>query len=266
VKHFLIFCLLLVTPLLAAAQRASDFDYRQESEIIDLINKERSDRGLPPVRIDLLLTNAARLHTQLMIEKHELSHRLSEEPVLRDRIANTGLAFSVAGENVAYDANAQDAHIAFMHSPGHKANILNPDFDHVGVGIMHQGNLIWVTEDFAKRLGTTSASEAASIITDKYSELRRKAGSPPAAEHVVPALGKMACQMAHNDHIDTVAARKLPNVRGVLAWTATDPAKLPTQVKQLADDRVATNYSLGACFASSASYPNKVFWLVLAVY
>ena len=55
-------------------------------------------------------------------------------------------------------------------------------------------------------------------------------------------------------------------MRGVLAWTATDPGKLPTQVKQLADDKIATNYSLGVCFASSASYPNKVFWLVLAVY
>lgn len=252
--------------MLAVAQRAADFDHRQEDEIVDLINKERSDRGLAPVRVDFLLTKAARQHTELMIEKHELSHRLSEEAVLRDRIANTGLAFSVAGENVAYDANAEKAHIAFMHSPGHKANILNSDFDHVGVGIMHQGNVIWVTEDFAKRMGTTSASEAASIITDKFGEMRRKSGSPPAAEHVVPALGKIACEMAHKDHLDTVTARKLPHVRGVLAWTAADPAKLPTQVKQLADDKIATNYSLGVCFASSVSYPNKVFWLVLAVY
>src|SRR5581483_8603832 len=109
-KHFLIVCLLVLTSIGAVAQRAADFDQRQENEIVDLINKERSDRGLPPVRVDLLLTNAARQHTELMIEKHELSHRLAEEPVLRDRIANTGLAFSVAGENFAYDASAQQAH------------------------------------------------------------------------------------------------------------------------------------------------------------
>ena len=256
----------MLTPLLAIAQRASDFDLQTEDEIVTLINKERTDRGMAPVRIDHLLTNAARQHTQLMIEKHELSHKLSEEPVLRERIADTGLAFSVAGENVAYDANARNAHIAFMHSPGHRANILNPTFSHVGIGVMHSGNVIWVTEDFAKRMGTTSASEAASMVMDEYIDLRRKVGSPPAAEHVMPQLGKIACEMAHNDHLDTQSPRKLPNIRGVLAWTATDPAKLPVQVKQLASDKVATQYSLGACFASSASYPNKVFWLVLAVY
>ncbi len=264
-KRFLILCLLF-TPLLALAQRASDFDLQAEDEIVTLINKERTERGLAPVRIDNLLTNAARQHTQLMIEQHELSHQLPAEPVLRERIANTGLAFSVAGENVAYDANAQNAHVAFMHSPGHRANILNPAFSQVGIGVMHSGSLIWVTEDFAKRMGTTSASEAASIVMDEYGALRKKVGSPPAAEHVVPALGTLACEMARKDHLDTQSPRKLPNVRGVLAWTATDPAKLPTQVKQLADDKVATKYSLGTCFASSASYPNKVFWLVLAVY
>ncbi len=264
-KRFLILCLLL-TPLCAIAQRASDFDSQAETQIVAFIDKERTDRGLVPVRMDNLLTNAARQHTQLMVEKHELSHQLTAEPVLRERIADTGLPFSTAGENVAYDANPQSVHVAFMHSPGHRDNILNPKFTAVGIGVMHKGNLIWVTEDFAQRLGTTSASEAASIVMDKYGDLRRRVGSPPAAEHVVPALGRIACDMAHTDHLDTQSPRKLPNVRGVLAWTATDPGKLPDQVKKLADDKLATNYSLGACFASSASYPNKVFWLVLAVY
>jgi len=131
---------------------------------------------------------------------------------------------------------------------------------------MHSGNLIWVTEDFAQRLGTTSASEAASIVMSKYGELRKKVGSPPAAEHALGSLGKMACEMARKDKVETETARGLPNVRGVLAWTAADPAKLPAQVRKLADDRGATQYSLGVCFASSTSYPTKVFWMVMAVY
>jgi hypothetical protein len=265
-KRLLILTLLL-TPALALAQRGTDFDAKAENEIVTLINQERAQRGMGPVRIDDRLTRAARLHTELMIEKHELSHRLIDEPVLSARLADTGVDFEVAGENVAYDATAPHAHDEFMHSPGHKANILNPKFNAVGLGVMHSGNLIWVTEDFAERMGVTSASEAASIVMNKYGELRKASGSPPATEHTMPTLGRVACEMAHKDRVDTQAARgDIPNVRGVMAWTAADPAKLPAQVKKLADDRGSTTYSLGVCFASSTSYPNKVFWMVMAVY
>lgn len=264
-KRFLILCLLFA-PLLAFAARTGDFDSAAENEIVALINKERTERGLKPVHLDERLTKAARLHTEGMIEKHDLTHRLSGEAVLRERVAATGIPFDVAGENVAYDANAHSAHVSFMHSPGHRANILEPKFNAVGIGVEHSGNIIWVTEDFARRMDTTSASEAASIINKKFGELRRAEGSPPAKEHANPMLGSIACNMAREDKLDTKSPRSLPNVRGVMAWTATDPGALPRQVKQLADDRTATKYSLGVCYASSASYPNKVFWLVMAIY
>jgi uncharacterized protein YkwD len=264
-KRILIFCLFF-TPLFATAQRAANFDPQAESEFVKLINQERTERGLGPLLMDDRLTLAARRHTELMIGKHELTHKLVDEQVLRDRVALTGIDFEIAGENVAYDADTPHSHDAFMHSPGHRANILNPKFNAVGIGVMRSGNLMWVTEDFAQRLGVTSALEAARIIKTKYGDLRKKAGSPAAAEKTIASLGHVACDMARADKLDTQSPRSLPNVRGVMAWTAADPAKLPRQVTQLADDRQATKYSLGVCFASSSSYPNKVFWLVMAIY
>lgn len=264
-KRLAIF-LLLSVPLFATARRGEDFDAQAESQIVALINKERAERGMAPVQVDTTLTVAARRHTELMIDHHELTHKLSDEPVLRDRLAEAGAVFDIAGENVAYDWAPAHAHDEFMHSPGHKANILNPKFTAVGLGVKHSGNLIWVTEDFSKQLGTTSASEAASMVKAKYLELRHKEGAPLAIEKPSPALGKVACEMANSDKLDTQSPRKMKNVRGVMAWTATDPSKLPEQVKQLAADRVSTSYSLGVCFASSASYPNKVFWMVMAIY
>ena len=265
-KRILIFCLLASPVFAGVAQHASAYDVEAENQMVALINKERAERGLQPVRIDERLIQAARLHSETMISHHELSHRLPNEPELRDRVAVTGIDFSMAGENVAYDANAQHAHVEFMHSPGHRANILQSKFNAVGIGIVHQGNLIWVTEDFAQRLSTTSASEAAITVMRKYSELRKKEGTPAAHEKTLPELGKIACNMAAKDKLDTHSARGLANMRGVLAWTAVDPAKLPEQVKQLADDKLAKNYSVGVCFASSDSYPNKVFWFILAAY
>ena len=265
-KPILIFCLLASPVFAGVAQHASAYDVEAENEMVALINKERTERGLQPVRIDERLIKAARRHSEIMIAHHELSHRLPDEPQLRDRVAATGIDFSGAGENVAYDSNAQHAHVEFMHSPGHRANILQPKFNAIGIGIVHQGNLIWVTEDFAQRLSSTSASEAAGTVMRKYSELRKKEGTPAAHEKTVPELGNIACNMAAKDKLDTQSARNMPNIRGVLAWTAVDPAKLPEQVKQLADDRLAKNYSIGVCFASSDSYPNKVFWFILAAY
>ena len=263
-KTLVIICV-VCAPLFAAGQRASDFDAAGENRIIDLVNQERTQHGLPPLVKDDKLTRAARLHTEVMVEKHELSHRVGDEPILREREAATGLDFDAAGENVAYDANVEHAHVEFMHSPGHRANILGAKFNAVGVGIMRSGNLIWITEDFAQRLGVTSASEAAGIVANKFAALRRAAGSPPAAEHAVPELGRIACDMARKDHLDSTAAKHLPNVHEVMAWTTPNPAELPKQVRSLADDRNATNYSLGVCFASSASYPNKVFWFVMTL-
>jgi uncharacterized protein YkwD len=262
-KRLLAIFVVFMAPLCALAQRSSDFDPAGEDQIIALINQERTERGLEPVVKDDSLTRAARLHTQLMVEKHELTHRLSDEPVLRDRVAVTGLAFDAAGENVAYDGSVQHAHVEFMHSPGHRANILLPKFNAVGVGVVHSGNLVWVTEDFAQKMGVTSASEAAGIVKTKFSELRKKVGSPPSEEHTMPELGRIACDMARKDHLDTQTPRKLADAKGVLAWTASDPAKLPEQVRQLAEQRNTTNYSLGVCYASSASYSNKVFWIVM---
>ena len=259
---FLLFC----SPLLATAQHTSDFDSEAEKEIIRLINKERTERGLPALATDERLTRAARTHTELMVKRHELSHRLTDEAVLRERVAVTGLAFDAAGENVAYDANVEHAHVEFMHSPGHRANILQTRFNSVGVGIVHSGSLIWVTEDFAQRMGVTTASEAATIVKKKFAELRRSSGSPPASEHTLGDLGEIACNMAKKDRLDTQSARRIAGVHEVMAWTASDPAELPKQVKAMADDRGATKYSLGVCYAASASNPNKIFWMVMALY
>ncbi|HEY3929372.1 MAG TPA: CAP domain-containing protein [Candidatus Koribacter sp.] len=264
-KRLLILCL-LATPAFAVSHRASDFDPQGEEQILQLINKERTERGLGALHLDARLTEAAREHTERMVEHHELTHKLATEPVLSDRVAATGIDFQAAGENVAYDMNVDHAHVEFMHSPGHRANILQAKFNAVGIGVMHNGNLVWVTEDFAERQGTTSASEAASIVGVKYSALRKKVGSPAASERPLPKLGRVACEMAKHDKLDTKSPRSIADVRGVLAWTAADPAKLPEQVRRLADDKKATTYSLGVCYASSASYPNKVFWMVMAIY
>ncbi len=71
--------------------------------------------------------------------------------------------------------------------------------------------------------------------------------------------------MARNNRLETDLARDIANVRGVVVWTASDPRKLPADLLKL-KKTTASGWSIGACYASSAQYPNPVWWMVAVTY
>lgn len=251
------------TLILAQAQSLSS---SEEREMVRLINRERSERGLSKLELDDRLTKAARGHTALMIERDKLAHRLPGEPDLTHRLAAADMPFDASGENVAYNSDVESAHIAFMESPGHRANILKPEFNTVGIGIQRAGDRMWVTQAFARRVNVTSPSEAMEAVAKRMQQHRKKAGLPPLTNISKPQLSKIACSMARKDRLRAEGASSIPEVRKILQWTAPDPEKLPDEVERTAADRAVRSYSLGACYAASDSYPSRVFWLVLVTY
>ncbi|HEX7022687.1 MAG TPA: CAP domain-containing protein, partial [Trueperaceae bacterium] len=114
--------------------------------------------GLPALQADGGLALAARHHAQEMAQFHYLSHT-SPTPgtiTLAQRIAKAGLAVQTLGENIAsipFSATvAQEAVDGWLASPGHRANLLNPAFTHVGFGIATDENgLSYLVQDFAYR-------------------------------------------------------------------------------------------------------------------
>ena len=110
---------------------SNKFDRR----IVDLVNQERSAVGLDPLLFNRQLDNAANRHTDRMTGADYMSHQLPGEAGLGDRVTNAGYEWRRVGENVAAGYTTPEAVVdAWMNSPGHRANILNPDFDHIGVG------------------------------------------------------------------------------------------------------------------------------------
>jgi uncharacterized protein YkwD len=65
---------------------------------------------------------------------------------------------NVAGKSVAIDTSIPGANTGFMHSPPHRANILNRQYNAVGIGVVWKGTQVWVTEDFANRVSARSIS------------------------------------------------------------------------------------------------------------
>ncbi|HLX76485.1 MAG TPA: CAP domain-containing protein [Terriglobales bacterium] len=248
---------------LAATPR---YDEAAEQQILELLNQARTERGLPALEANAQLQEAARAHSQLMASRQRLSHKLSGEPAAGERLAATGLHFDRDGENVGLNQSAEGAHQGFMHSPGHRANILSPDYNAVGVGVVARGGNIWVTEDFARTFAEYSGAGVEEIVAGRVSELRGRAGLPSLGRRFVSALRQDACSMAHHDKLDPRLAMRLPDVRQAATFTSTEPQVLPPEAAVLARQRNAQAFAVGACFARTRKYPAGAYWVVLVTY
>lgn len=120
-----------------------------EMEMLTLVNKERVAAGLRPVAPDPELTEVARQHSSDMFARGYFAHDTPEGRDPFDRIRAGGVRFLTAGENLALARSVQIAHTGLMNSPGHRANILRPEFGRLGIGIMDGGMRgLMVTQNF----------------------------------------------------------------------------------------------------------------------
>lgn len=106
------------------------------AEVVDLTNAERTRAGMPALRADARLTEAARLHAEQVAAAGRLEHVLPDAryPRLEDRLAAAGYRWQAAGENLAFGQRTAAAVVdAWMQSPGHRANILHTSFTEIGV-------------------------------------------------------------------------------------------------------------------------------------
>ncbi len=245
------------------AQNAS-FSSGDEQEIVRLVNSERQSLGLATLVTDERLQEAARKHSARMAASGELEHRVGNEPVLSRRLGETALRFNVSGENVAFAADAARAHIALMHSPPHRANILDAQYNAIGVGVVRTPKGIYVTQDFARRLPEVSVPEAEEQVALTLNRLRRQAGTPMLSRVPAPQLREEACEMARKNKLNARAGLT-PKVSDSIVFTAADLSQLPDSLVRLRT-RPASGFSVGACYQTSKSYDNPVFWIIVVTY
>lgn len=143
-----------------------------ERQMLELINAERTSRGLGALTLEKRLNDASEDHSTWMDDTLNFSHTGIGGSDPGDRMRDAGFVFSgnwTWGENIAYQSergaagisdDVVDLHNALMNSPGHRANILNPNFELIGIGI-EEGDgrgfdAVYVTQKFAR---TTAAVE-----------------------------------------------------------------------------------------------------------
>lgn len=114
-------------------------DSQSEITILELLNKEREKVGAPLLTIDPNITQVARSHSRDMFERKYFSHISPEGKDAGDRLQAGGVEYEVAGENLAYAPDVETAHNGLMNSEGHRKNILDPQFHHIGIGVIDGG-------------------------------------------------------------------------------------------------------------------------------
>lgn len=111
-----------------------------ELKMLELVNQERAKAGAAPLIMDADLVKIARLKAQDMIDKNYFDHT---SPTYGDpftMMKEFGIQYRYAGENLAGNQSVEKAHEALMASPGHRKNILNPNYTYIGIGIVDGGS------------------------------------------------------------------------------------------------------------------------------
>lgn len=121
-----------------------------ENQLINLVNKERTSRGLNSLEKNDVLTQIGRGHSADMFTRGYFAHNSPEGKSVADRAAEKKYVYLIIGENLAYAPTVELAHKGLMDSKGHRENILSSEFNKIGIGIMDGGVYgIMVTQVFS---------------------------------------------------------------------------------------------------------------------
>ena len=124
---------------------STDFSSYQQ-QVLDLVNVERTKRGISALTLDSNLSSVATKKSQDMVNKNYFDHTSPTYGSPFDMMKQFGISYRTAGENIAKGQKTpQEVVTAWMNSEGHRKNILNPNFTNLGVGIAKdsKGTTYW---------------------------------------------------------------------------------------------------------------------------
>ena len=219
--------------LAAAAAHAQNV---AEQYLLAAANQDRAAHGLGPVHFESHLIRAAMTHNYEMVRHHGISHQFAGEPDLAARAGAAGAQFSMVSENVAEAPNSAMIHDLWMNSAGHRANLLDPAVDSVGISVIHDKGEYFAVEDFARTVANLSLEQQELEVA----ALLAKSGVNPVTGL---AEARETCQMESG-----YAGARKPWF--VMRYTSANIHQLPDELtSKLASGRYH-QAAVGACAAS----------------
>jgi uncharacterized YkwD family protein len=122
----------------------------EEARMLELVNQERAKAGVPALQAHQKLTEVARLKSADMVKLNYFAHQSPTYGSPFDMMRSFGISYTLAGENLAMAASVDRAHTALMNSSGHRANILNANYTHIGIGLAQGSRSQYYTQMFIR--------------------------------------------------------------------------------------------------------------------
>lgn len=231
--------------------------------LMNRINEERVSRGFSKLEWNDHLAESALTHGRRLVEQGHLSHQLPGEQDLSERIHTTGLRFDAAGENLAIAGSVEQIHSALMNSPPHRENILDPNYNSVGIAIISRGRDLYAVENFARMYPDFSEPEFRNELISTFNQARKAQKNLPIAIHVDSHLVEAACSGTSDAQ---GVLRDEFGARTLVIFTASSPDKMPQDMLDAAADPNLARMNIGVCFRPGKTQGNASFRIVAALF
>ena len=232
-------CALLSAPLPAPAQQTFQRG-PSEQTVLNLTNQDRAAQGLGPLAWDPALASAANAHALAMAQAGNLSHQLPGESNVADRSAKQGAHFSAIAENIAFGPSPASIERQWMHSAPHRANILDPRMNRIGISLVSSGGTLWAVADFAAASPVLSAQAVEQTVEQ---HLRARGLQIAAAGSEEKQAARAACPQFEGG--------AGAHARFVVRWESSDLHTLPQPLADSVGSGQYTRAAVGACPATN---------------
>jgi hypothetical protein len=180
--------------------------------LLALANQSRAAAGAGPLRWDPALAAAARRHClRMAAEGLNIAHQYPGEPDVSERAKQAGARFSLIEENVAIAADPTAIHNAWMNSPHHRENLMNPDVDRVGIAVVAGRYGLYAVADYERAVPMLTQDE----VEGKIAELLRSSGV-----NLLPDAAASRAACASDSGMPRSSSG--PQPRFVLRWQGAD--------------------------------------------
>ncbi len=241
---------LLAAPTLFA-QRSSAGLPPEVGQLLALTNQNRVAQGLGALRWSPELARAAALHAQQMAVRNSLEHQFGGEADLAARAGRAGAHFHVVAENIAMGPDAITINREWMHSPQHRANILDPRLNAIGIALVRRNGGWWAVQDFAETVESLGSGSA----EDRVIGLLGQAGLPGARP---TAAARQTCAMDHGS--------AGPRPQFIMRWEGSDLSRLPDVLLDKLRTRSYRSAAVAVCSGSQAARGFTTYKVAVLLY
>jgi len=219
-------------------------------QLFALNNQARAAQGVAVLGWDPALAAAAMNHCTRVAAEGQLSHQYRGEPELTERAAQAGAHFSYIEENVAEGYETESLHQAWMHSQGHRENLLNPRVNRVGIAVVARGDMLYAVAVFGHAVEVLTPDQ----VEAKVSNLMQSTG---VAAHGNSAGARLACAQDHG--LPVSLDNRRPEF--IMRWQDAGLERLPGALM----DRIATGRYHDAAVGSCPSQTPETTFTVYRV-